>query len=126
LKYILIGFIALFIFSIVYYLSSGVNSSSNNWTISKEVFSPDKSAMAIVKCNTTGGATVGFYCKLFINMNKEEVEVMMVRTDKIDIRWSQENVLEASFDQGSKIYNFTNVYWNKKTSNEVFVKIREK
>ena len=125
MKYLFVGLIILFPFGIFYYIVSGLTLGSDNWDITKQVRSPNKNALAIVRCNSNGGATVGFYCKLFINIDKKESEVMMIKTDEINIKWISINRLEASFEIGSKIYDFTNVYWDHKTKSEIFINLKE-
>ncbi len=117
---LLFGFLLLLIGAIYYVFSIAPNSQ---WKIDKTLLSPDKKVMAVVSCNRDGGATVGFYCKLFLKMNDKEYEVMMTRTDQIDIEWITSNVLSAKVNDYSKIYDFTSVYWNQKTESEYFVKL---
>ena len=104
-----------------YYIFSSVPSDS--WKIDTTLLSPNNQVKAIVRCNKDGGTTVGFYCKLFLEMNKKEYQVLMARTDKINIEWITSNILTAKVIGSKKIYDFTSVYWDVKTKNEYFVKL---
>ena len=87
--------------------------------------SPDKNVIAKVKCLNSGGATVGFYCRLFlIDKNGNKSEMMMIRTDDIKMSWIASSILGVTVDKRSKIYDFNSVYWNDIVKNEYFVQLQ--
>ncbi|HHD78619.1 MAG TPA: hypothetical protein ENK98_03115 [Epsilonproteobacteria bacterium] len=108
-----------------YYIFSPI--TKDNWKVKRTIQSSDGHVFAKIKCLNNGGATVGFYCKLFLdNQDNNNEEIMMVRNKDIDINWVSNNVLAVYVNKYEKIYDFTSVYWDDKFKTEYFINIQYK
>jgi len=99
----------------------------NHGKVKRTIQSPDSHIFAKIKCLNKGGATVGFYCKLFLeNKNNAEKEIMMIRNEDMHIKWVSKNILAVYVNKNEKIYDFTSVYWDDKSKTEYFINLQYK
>lgn len=117
--------LAIIIFiSVVFFVWNIENEK--NWEVIQSVVSPDEKMLAVLKRNENGGATVGVYCKLyFVDESNTSHEMMLVRTPNVILSWIGTNILEVTVDKNSKIHNFTNFAWNKKSSSEYYIYLHQ-
>ena len=123
MKYFLLTILSIVIVAVgTYFALSTISTDDNGWKVKHMITSPNAHAKAIVKCNGDGGATVGFYCRLFLEIDGQTKDVFWARTDKIDVEWSSSHLLTAKVNT-YRVYDFTGVYWSRSEQTEYFVKL---